>query len=142
MIALDCEIRPLGADQVERAQRLARGVWQDVFLKETGIELDYPLKPEWVLRTYMSMDPRGSLVAWSGERMVGAIYAHAWGSVGWVGPMEVDPSWQRLGVGTSLLQAAEGYLADEGCETIGLEAMSERRGSCLLLRVQRLPPRP
>ncbi len=108
---------------------MAQGVWQDVLQKETGIKLDYPLKPELVLRTYMSMDPGGSLAAWSGERMVGTVYAHAWGKVGWVGPMEVDPSWQRHGVGTSLLQAAEGYLADEGCETIGLEAMSERQGS-------------
>jgi GNAT superfamily N-acetyltransferase len=119
----------LRADQVEQAQRLAKGVWQDVFQKETGISLDFPLKPELVLRTYISMDPGGSLAAWSGERMVGAIYAHAWGKVGWVGPIEVDPSWQRHGIGTSLLQAAEGYLADEGCETIGLEAMTERRGS-------------
>ncbi len=61
--------------------------------------------------------------------MVGAIYAHAWGKAGWIGPMEVDPSWQGRGVGTSLLHAAEGYLREEGCETIGLEAMTERRGS-------------
>lgn len=108
---------------------MAKVVWQDVFQKETGIKLDYPLKPEMVLRTYMTMDPGGSLAAWSGEMMVGAIYAHAWGKVGWVGPMEVDPSWQGRGVGTSLLHAAEGYLRKENCETIGLEAMSERRGS-------------
>ena len=108
---------------------MAKRVWQDVLEKETGLKLDYPLKPEMVLRTYMSMDPGGSLAAWSGERMVGAIYAHAWGRVGWIGPMEVDPSWQGRGVGTSLLHAAEGYLREEGCDTIGLEAMSERRGS-------------
>jgi GNAT superfamily N-acetyltransferase len=119
----------LGVGQVEQAQRLAKEVWQGVFQKETGIKLDYPLKPEKVIRTYMTMDPGGSLAAWSGERMVGAIYAHAWGKSGWVGPMEVDPSWQGRGVGTSLLHTAEGYLRKEGCETIGLEAMSERHRS-------------
>ena len=129
MIPFDFDIRPLGADHVEQAQLLAKMVWQEVLRKETGIKLDYPLKPGVVLRTYLSMDPGGSLAAWSGERMVGAIYAHAWGKVGWVGPMEVDPPWQRHGIGTSLLHAAEGYLADQGCETIGLEAMAERRGS-------------
>ena len=43
--------------------------------------------------------------------------------------MEVDPSWQGRGVGTSLLHAAESYLREEGCETIGLEAMAERQGT-------------
>jgi GNAT superfamily N-acetyltransferase len=126
---LDLEIRPLRDDQVKHAQGLAKGVWQDVLEKETGLKLDYPLKPELVLRTYMSMDPGGSLAAWSEGRMVGAIYAHAWGSIGWIGPMEVDPSWQGRGVGNSLLHAAEVYLRGEGCEIIGLEAASERRGS-------------
>ena len=125
----DLDIRPLRGDQVKQAQDLAKRVWQDVLEKETGLKLDYPLKPELVLRTYMSMDPGGSLAAWSGERMLGAIYAHTWGSVGWIGPMEVDPSWQGRGVGTSLLHAAERYLRGEGCDTIGLEAASERRGS-------------
>lgn len=129
MNPLDLDIRPLRGEQVKEAQVLAKRVWQDVLEKETGLKLEYPLKPELVLRTYMSMDPGGTLAAWSGERMVGAIYAHAWGSIGWIGPMEVDPSWQGRGVGTSLLQAAEGYLKGEGCETIGLEAASERRGS-------------
>jgi GNAT superfamily N-acetyltransferase len=125
----DLRITPLRDDHIPEAQRLAQRVWEDVFQKDTGWKIDYPLKPEIVFKAYMEMDPGGCLVAWCGEEMVGATYAHAWGDVGWIGPMEVDPSWQGRGVGSSLLAESERYLKQEGCAQIGLEAMAERKVS-------------
>jgi GNAT superfamily N-acetyltransferase len=122
-------IAPLQEDQIQEAQRLAQRVWEDVFQRDTGWKIDYPLKPEIVFKAYMEMDPGGCLVAFNGEEMVGASYAHAWGDVGWIGPMEVDPSWQGKGVGSTLLAEAERYLREEGCAQIGLEAMTERKTS-------------
>jgi GNAT superfamily N-acetyltransferase len=123
----DLRIAPIREDHIQEAQRLAQRVWEDVLRKDLGWKIDYPLKPEIVFKAYLGMDPGGCLAAWCGEVMVGAAYAHAWGDVGWIGPMEVDPSWQGRGVGSTLLVEAERYLRHEGCVQVGLEAMAERK---------------
>lgn len=73
---------------------------------------------------YMGKDPGGSFVALDGKKVIGSILSHTWGSVGWFGPLEVNPVCQDKGYGKSLVAASIDYLKSRGCTTIGCETMA------------------
>jgi len=117
----DFSIRTMSVEDIPSVRLLARNVWKDQLLRDTGMDVDYPARDRKVYEAYMKTEPNGNLVAVSGEKIIGAAYAHSWGSVGWTGPIEVDTKWQGRGVGTFLTEAAGSYLETAGCSVIGVE---------------------
>lgn len=55
--------------------------------------------------------------------ILGSAFCHVWGRVGWVGPFEVLPEKQNMGVGGMLMRACDDYLERSGCQVFGLETM-------------------
>lgn len=73
---------------------------------------------------YFNKEPGGCLVAFDGNKMVGAVICHVWGSVGWFGPLEVDPRYQGKGIGKSLVLKSLEFLESRKCTTVGCETMA------------------
>jgi hypothetical protein len=46
---------------------------------------------------------------------------HRWGSLGWLGPIVVAPSWQGRGLGLEMAARSRLILEEQGCQTIALE---------------------
>jgi ribosomal protein S18 acetylase RimI-like enzyme len=72
----------------------------------------------------LNLNPAGCFVAET-DRPVGHIFTRIWGTTGWIGTFGVHPDCQGQGVGRFLLGAAVEHLQGAGCETIGLETMSD-----------------
>jgi len=99
-------------------------VWQDHFLKERNMKV--PIMRRSVRNTeyYIAKDPGGCFVALDGKKIVGSIFSHSWGSIGWFGPLEVNPVCQGRGIGKALVAESVKYLKAKGCKTIGCETMA------------------
>lgn len=77
------------------------------------------------LRYATSIDPEGNSVAVAADgSLVGFILARTWGSVGWFGTFGVPTQFQRLGIGTALVDRTLTYLTPKAT-TVGLETMPE-----------------
>ena len=110
-------------DEIRKVQMAA---WIDY---SAGIGQPRKIKPrtDLSLKSYQKGDPEGCFVAKDGEKIVGSIFSHTWGIVGWFGPFEVLPEYQNKGIGRMLIDASLAYLQKSGCETIGLETMPESK---------------
>jgi len=73
---------------------------------------------------YIGKEPGGCFLAIEDGRPVGTISTHVWGSVGWFGPLEVDPRFQDRGIGKQLVNVSVNHLRSRGCSTIGCETMA------------------
>ncbi len=73
------------------------------------------------LRFYGEDTPSACWVAEEDQRLVGAVFGHAWGGTGWIGPLAVSPECQHRGQGQALMAAALHSLHTAGCVCIGLE---------------------
>jgi len=60
-------------------------------------------------------------MALAGERLIGYCLSHHWGSLGWIGPVVVEPEWQGRGIGRALTEPVVQALQADGCATIALE---------------------
>src|SRR2546423_13169820 len=80
------------------------------FLNEQdGVEIG-----EW----YLTHEPQGSFVAEIRTQIVGAAYLHVRGETASIGPVAIDPKFQRLSLGRKLM---EHLLAEAtGCPSIRL----------------------
>jgi GNAT superfamily N-acetyltransferase len=117
-------IRPMLAEDIEDVRRVGQITWSEVASRETGKRIRYPVRPRKVIEAYSWSDPQGCLVAEKEGEIVGSIFSHVWGRVGWIGPFEVLPELQSKGVGKALFAAAEGHLLLRGCAITGLETMT------------------
>ncbi len=82
---------------------------------------DLPLCRLEFLRYYLSETPSSCWVAVTPEAVFGAVFGHALGAMGWIGPLAVSPEWQNQGFGRALLRHAEEALRAMGCRLVGLE---------------------
>jgi len=73
---------------------------------------------------YMDKEPGGFFVMLGNGKIVGSIASHVWGSVGWFGPLEVNPVCQGKGYGKALVERSVEHLRARGCTTIGCETMA------------------
>jgi hypothetical protein len=73
------------------------------------------------LAYYIELHPQGGSVALADGQVIGFSLAHVWGSLGWVGPVAVEPAWQGHGIGHELSRRALRTLRQRNCLTIGLE---------------------
>lgn len=116
-------VRPMSEEDIEQVRTVGQRTWSDVASKDAGRKVRYPFRPREIIEAYRWKDPQGCLVAEENGVVVGSAFSHVWGGTGWIGPFEVLPEKQGHGIGTSLMQASESYLAKAGCGVMGLETM-------------------
>ncbi|MGD0057459.1 MAG: GNAT family N-acetyltransferase [Methanomassiliicoccales archaeon] len=117
-------VRPMLPEDIEDLRFVGQEAWSDLASRDIGRKVKYPMRPRQVIEGYMQKEPMGCLVAEKEGKIIGAAYSHVWGTVGWVGPFEVLPEHQNVGVGSSLLEECERFLSRRGAKLIGLETMS------------------
>lgn len=118
-------VRLLRPSDVPAAQALMANTWSHLLKRQTGMEISYPVRPaSWYLGR-MVHEPGGCLCVEEGGRIVGTAFGLSCGSVGWIGPMEVSPPLQGMGLGGMLLESLEVYLSRKGCRAVGLETMRD-----------------
>jgi len=125
MEGADFNVRHMKRKDVSQAQGLARTVWAEQAFRDTGMRIEYPQRARRMFEGYLRAEPRGSFVAESGGKVIGASYGHKWGEVGWIGPIEVLPEFQMMGVGTELTRSTIDHLDVVGCKMVGVETMGD-----------------
>jgi GNAT superfamily N-acetyltransferase len=122
-------IRPMLPDDIPLAQAIGKATWSRVASDDLGRQVEYPTRPGGIIQAAIEEEPRGCFIAMLGDEPVGTAYSHVWGSVGWVGPVEVLPDHQGLGVGKTLMEACHAHLDSRGCRVFGVETMSDNEGN-------------
>ncbi len=117
-------VRPIVPEDIENLRFVGQEAWSDLASRDIGRKVKYPMRPRQIMEGYIQKEPMGCLVAEKEGEIIGAAYSHVWGTVGWVGPFEVLPEHQNVGVGGALLEECERYLRRRGANVIGLETMS------------------
>lgn len=115
------EIKPADLNEIIELQGR---VWKEYFLSEYGRQVPAVNRTKKNLLYYLDKEPHGCFLGELDGRIIGAIYSHVWGKVGWFGPLEVASEWQGQGVGKSLVAKSVQFLKSRQCETIGLETMA------------------
>lgn len=118
-------VRPLRPEDVPQAQALMAETWSELLKEQTGLEMQYPVRPTRWYEARMTQEPLGTLCLEEGDEIIGTGFCLSCGSIGWIGPMEIIPGHQGRKQGKLLLQALERHLASVGCTTIGLETMKD-----------------
>lgn len=95
-------------------------------------DADLALRSDRLLSVYRDANPGGAFVAESGGHVVGGIFTHHWGRIGWLGPFSVAPGYQGRGIGRLLLDTATKHLISSGATTVGLETMPESKRNLAL----------
>lgn len=107
----------------------AIGVLSEAFnawaYKRRGIARFRKRKVESII-PYIKQDPEGCFIAIEKKKVIGVIFSHVWGKLGWIGTFGVNPDYQEQGIGKQLMLKAIDYL-DNNCNvtTLGLETMSD-----------------
>jgi ribosomal protein S18 acetylase RimI-like enzyme len=116
------KIEKMQESDFEEMRNIFIAAWTNYF---SSIEQNKPVKPRTDLnyKSYLDANPEGCFVAKENGKVIGSIFSHVWGKVGWFGPLEVSPERQNKSVGRMLIDASLKYLEKSGCETIGLETM-------------------
>lgn len=100
MAGTSITVRPLGQgdlDEADRIMRLAFGTFLGLPEPRTFMgDADY-------VRSRWKADPDAALGAWLGDRLVGSNFVTQWGSVGFFGPLTVEPELWDQGIAKRLL---------------------------------------
>lgn len=96
-------------------------------------ETCFPGDPPWnnppdVIRRKMTVQPELLLVCVVDERVVGTVLAGFDGFRGWVNKVATHPDFQRKGIASRLMRAAEEGLAAMGCPKLNLQVRTENAG--------------
>jgi GNAT superfamily N-acetyltransferase len=76
------------------------------------------------LIVYLEKDPNGAYVAVDKRKVVGAIFSHTYGKLGWIGTFGVLTEYQGKNIGKELMQKSIDYLDKEkNVIKLGLETM-------------------
>lgn len=122
-VARDLMVRALRAEEIEAVRSVGQKSWSDLASRDLGRKVRYPLRPRKVIEAYLWKEPLGCFVAEQQGRIIGSAFCHVWGRIGWVGPFEVLPEKQNMGVGKALMRTCDHYLQEQGCRVFGLETM-------------------
>ncbi|MBX3595155.1 GNAT family acetyltransferase [Sphingomonas sp.] len=106
------EIRPFGAAQFGEVDAL----WRAVFPEDPPHS-----RPDVVIPAKLAVQPDLFLVAVENGHVLGTILAGYDGHRGWLYKLAVHPKARGCGIGSRLVRAAEGALADLGCVKINLQ---------------------
>ncbi len=116
-------IRPMTHEDIEEVRTVSQIAWTDLATRDAGRKVRYPKRSAKLIEAYMWKEPNGCLVVENDGKIIGSAFCHVWGRVGWIGPLEVLPYHQDMGIGKALLNQCEAYLNLKKCEVIGLETM-------------------
>ena len=119
------KLRQMVHDDIPVAQSIGKVTWSMVASEDIGRPVDYPMRPARMIAATMEEEPKGCFIAEIDGEAVGTAYSHVWGSVGWVGPVEVLPQFQGSGVGKALMNACHQHLGARRCRVFGVETMSD-----------------
>lgn len=122
---LTVNLRKMSYEDIDAVREVGRRAWSDLYSREFRQDFDVPMRSRENILFYMDKEPDGCIVADGGGSIVGDVFCHIWGRVGWFGPVEVLPSQQNAGIGKQLIVKALEYLASRKCTVIGLETMPE-----------------
>jgi len=117
-------IRLIEQKDLPELMELQARVWQDYFLAERNLNVPLIRRTEQNILYYLEKEPQGCFLAEVDEQAAGVIFSHAWGKLGWFGPVEVRTDMQGRGIGKALIERSVNYLGSRGCQTIGLETMA------------------
>ncbi|GAA4552611.1 GNAT family N-acetyltransferase [Pseudonocardia xishanensis] len=98
------EIRALHEGDLDAADRVLRRAFAALLGRDEQRDTD-------LVRTRWSAPHVVALGAFDGPGLVGSVFVTGWGSVGFVGPLSVEPSLWGRGIGSALFAAADGRLA-------------------------------
>ncbi len=99
--------------------------WSNLLKRQTGLDLAYPVRQATWYTSRLRHEPLGCICVEEGGKLIATGFALSCGSVGWIGPMEVSPTYQGKGYGSQLLLSLEAYLSSRGCKAVGLETMKD-----------------
>lgn len=94
------EVRPLEENDLDDAERIVKLA----FSAQLGLPDPNTFLPGTSLRARFLAQPDGVFGAFEEDELVGAIYAMAWGSFGFFGPLVVHPRAWGNGIGQQLLK--------------------------------------
>ncbi|WP_433507528.1 GNAT family N-acetyltransferase [Pseudonocardia halophobica] len=109
----ECEIRPLREPDLDAADRIQRRAFAALVGADDQRDAE-------LVRTRWAAPNSAALGAFAGTRLVGSAFATRWGSVGFAGPLSVEPEWWDRGIGSQLFAAADGVLREWGVVRRGL----------------------
>jgi GNAT superfamily N-acetyltransferase len=116
-------IRPLGADEVEAAERLRRLAFGTLF----GLPDPLSFRGDaGLLPARRQAFPDGVLAAVEDGALLGVATANHWGSLGVFGPIVVHPDQWRRGIARLLLEATMPVFERWGSRVVGLFTFPER----------------
>ncbi len=105
MAGSDITIRLMRAADLDAAER----VFRLAFATFVGApDPDSFMAGRDMLRGRFAMYPDGAHVAYDGDRFIGSCLATRWGSLGWFGPLTVDPAYWSMGIAKRLMEATVG----------------------------------
>lgn len=84
--------------------------------------------PALMIHSKLRVQPELLLVCSINKRLIGALMAGFDGVRGWLYHLAVASDWQRRGVGTQLVRAAEVRLGELGCKKVNLQVRSTNAG--------------
>jgi ribosomal protein S18 acetylase RimI-like enzyme len=91
-------------------------LWERVFADDPPANA-----PRLMIERKLGVQPELLLVGLLGEQLVGAVMAGFDGVRGWIHHLAVAPEWQRHGLASRLMRAAETGLRDIGCPKVNLQ---------------------
>ncbi|MHA1211528.1 MAG: GNAT family N-acetyltransferase, partial [Candidatus Heimdallarchaeota archaeon] len=101
--------------------------FSDSSLKRRGKTRDRKRLPEGII-PYLELGSEGCFIAKDQGKIIGAIFSHLWGKIGWIGTFAVHPDAQAKGVGKKLMLKAIDYLDRErNVINLSLETMSDSK---------------
>lgn len=109
-------------DAIRQVDVAAFSAW---WRQPTGDTTGRPQRTRTSVLACQEKDPQGCFVAEEAGRVVGLIFSHTWGGVGWFGTFAVLPEYQGRGIGKRLIAASLDYLHRDPDRVIGLETMPE-----------------
>ena len=77
------------------------------------------------LRTMFETYPEGCFIYTGSQGIVAYIFGHRFGTVGYIGPLGVDPEYRKLGIGKQIISRGIEALVNSGCTSVGLEMLPE-----------------
>ena len=112
------QITPADFDAVRKADKLA---WAEFAKPRNTLHLRTTTN----ILSNWNEDPHGCFLAEEKDDVLGYVFSHTWGKLGWVGILGVIPDCRGKGIGKKLLEKSVKYLERNGCTTIGLETRPE-----------------
>ena len=118
-------IRAMHASDFDAVRRLDRDVFVAWGQTHRGLLSTRPPRTRANIRQNHADDPAGCFVAVEDGVVVGYVFSHTWGQVGWLGTFGVRLDCQGRGIGGALIDRSVAYLEAAGCTTVGLATMPD-----------------